>query len=295
MNNRYSLSVLAACLLGLNGALAQLPVTPNGQAIPSAPPSIASSATNAYTPGEPMQPSPELNRVQEEDRFDYLHYGRPGLCCTPVGKHGPIYSEIFTRHGVSFPLGGNYLGRALQPGYTLQGGGRTLFFDPPMHKATVVELGIASVWWDVAKERAIPVNDVSIPGPSPFDTPIPLPFITPSSMNQTWVHASLGHEIYLLGGPSDSHNCEPLWRYGYDLGGRWGSAKAIYKEIQHGKDVVGGLFLALHSDYEVPYKSCLLSVGLRGEAAYIWSDIFQRQNNADVFTINLMVNAGVRF
>jgi hypothetical protein len=59
--------------------------------------------------------------------------------------------------------------------------------------------------------------------------------------------------------------------------------------------VVGGLFLSLHSDVEVPCGCCIFQAGVRAEYGYIWSDILQRHNDTDLESINLLFNAGLRF
>ena len=56
-----------------------------------------------------------------------------------------------------------------------------------------------------------------------------------------------------------------------------------------------GVFLAVHSDLEIPCGCCIFQAGLRSEYGYTWADILQRQNNSDVQDINLLFNLGLRF
>src|SRR5437879_2606956 len=54
----------------------------------------------------------------------------PG-CCGPVGKNGPIAYEWYLRAGPSLPLGGTGgLANTVETGWLIQGGGRSLFFNP---------------------------------------------------------------------------------------------------------------------------------------------------------------------
>ena len=84
-------------------------------------------------------------------------------------------------------------------------------------------------------------------------------------------------------------------RLGIDGGGRWGTAKAEFRDLRHFTDVIGAVYGAVHSDYELPRGCCTYFLGLRAEYDYTWSDILQIQNKSDVQDINLMVSLGVRY
>jgi hypothetical protein len=351
---KYSLcpGVLAVALLGLGAARGQAPGYPpaglGSQAYGPAAGQPGASATVLPQPG-PQAPDNGAGNVDgamptpggPEDRgtpgiTDYLGYLRPWNCCGPLGRDGPITSEVFVRPGLSFPIGGSLLGRVLAPGGMVEGGGRVLFFTPKQDLAFTVELGIASIWWKADVNDTVFIHNFPQPrrsvgttffqgqtftngqvitsptGNAVIDL-IPAIPITTSSVNQTYVHASLGHEVYLWG-VGDCSTPECRWRVGYDMGGRWGSAKLVFQEqffvtpdpttgtptvrpmpFKHRTDTVGGMFFALHSDLEIPTKCCLFFVGVRTEFAYIWSDILQRENNTDLMMINLMANVGLRF
>ncbi len=251
---------------------------------------------------------------------DYLTYLRPQGCCGPVGAHGPILTEVFFRNGVSFPIGSSIPGEVMAAGYMLQGGGRALFFTPSQERAFTVELGISAVWYDAHVDRIYNMVDVTrvrrnangsivtTPEGIPVNETFPLLPLIPSSMNVTSVHASLGHELYVLG-CADCSDPGAKLRLGYDVGGRWGSSKMIVVKqpfegdggnpnrdlFKHRTDVVGGVFLALHSDFEIPYKCAIFFAGVRSEFAYLWNDLLQSHNNTDVMSINLLFNLGCRF
>jgi hypothetical protein len=111
-------------------------------------------------------------------------------------------------------------------------------------------------------------------------------------LNRTFFNLGGGREYYLFGAPQgDSWT----WRAGFDAGGRYGSAKLELHEIRHRTDTIAGIFIALHSDVEIPYGCITLFAGVRLEWDYTWMDILQHQNNSDLQDINLILNTGFRF
>ena len=82
---------------------------------------------------------------------------------------------------------------------------------------------------------------------------------------------------------------------GVDVGGRYGTEKLEVTNFRHLTDTNAGVFLAVHSDVEIPCGCCIFQAGLRSEYGYTWSDILQRQNNSDIQDISLLVNLGLRF
>lgn len=344
MNTRIWTYVLAAAFLGLGSVSAQEPGVLGAGPVNAAP--IASSVNNGTTLAQPIASNGAAlgtNSPQSVDGAmgpapyppgvtDWLAYRRPTNCCGPLGRDGPIRSELFSRVGVSFPIGGSIPGRTMQPGVMIQGGGRALFFTPRQDLAFTVELGISSVWYDAGWDQIVPMTNVERvqragPNGEIFDgrffqpgqiitdragvpqiQKIPRLDVVPSSMNQTYVHAAIGHEIYLQGWP-DAADDGCKWRVGYDAGGRWGTSKMILVKLpyegdqgnpnrdlfNHRNDVVGGPFVALHTDLELPFKSCILLAGIRTEFSYIFADLLQPQNNTDLMQINVLFNFGCRF
>lgn len=224
---------------------------------------------------------------------DYLAYLRPKGCCGPVGADGPISGEFYFRPGVSMPFGAGILGKVLDPGLMLQGGIRSLFYNPQLTSAWVVDFGLTTVWYDAVVDRQARLLNTTqtVQGVSVF---VPDLLVTPSSLNQTYVHLGFGREHYLFG-RADCCQGEPACRWGWDAGGRYGTEKLVMNEIKHRTDIVGGLYASAHADLEVPYKCCIFFFGVRGEVGYMWSDILQAQNNTDLLTVNALFNCGVRY
>jgi hypothetical protein len=259
---------------------------------------------------------------------NYITYQRPD-CCGPIGGDGPIQIELYSRAGVSLPIGNTSFTRTLQDGWMIEGGGRSLFFNPAMDAAWTIDLGLSNTWNHGQNPNIqFPLNNIIVPfaasatafppqasfaigsfvphgtpsittvvptsGPS-ANTAIPVftaPGVSIHDLNRTFVNLCFGREWYLMG---SAHDCGARWRVGFDVGGRWGSAKLDLNEIRHRTGVLEGALISVHTDAEWPCCSVVFLAGLRAE----WSDTFctllQSQNDTDFQEINLMLTAGVRF
>jgi hypothetical protein len=207
-----------------------------------------------------------------------------------VGKNGPIGMELYFRSGVAFPTGGG-IGNLLDVGWSIGGGGRTLFFNPEETRAWTVDLGVMNIHNESADfQRSFTYNIVP---PAGQTTPTSAT-ISVRNMDETLVSLSAGREWYLLGSANlwSDHVC---WRAGFDGGGRYGTAKMNVNGLTHITDTIGGMFVAVHSDVELPWGNCMFLFGVRGEYSYVWTDILQSQNPTDVQQFTILFNAGLRF
>jgi hypothetical protein len=59
-------------------------------------------------------------------------------------------------------------------------------------------------------------------------------------------------------------------------------------------DVISAMFTALHTDIEIPFKSCALLAGLRVGWMYTWSDIIPGFTS-DIMSVNLLYSGGIRY
>jgi hypothetical protein len=326
MNKYLSPVVVVAALLGPPAVRAQAPSNARiADPVPSAPtlpgPDQAEVGPRSVTTPTPQGGGDGDAMLSYPPGItDYLAYLRPGGCCGPVGGSGPINCEVVFRPGVSFPIGGSIPGSVMDPGFMLQGGLRTLFFNPAQDLAWTVEVGITAAWYDAHVDRIVNLTNVSRvirdqngqidtddDGVPLFET-FPVVPVVPSSLSQTLFSLALGHEIYVCGN-ADCGDDRAKVRVGYDGGGRWGNAKLIAPRQRftgdggnpnrdlpnHYVDTVGGLFFAAHTDFEVPWKCAIFHAGVRTEFSYIWADLLQRQNNSDLMSINLLFNLGCRF
>jgi hypothetical protein len=203
-----------------------------------------------------------------------------------MGGDGPIKTELYLRSGVDIPFGQSYYGKSLRTGWEIQGGARALFFDPGMSTAFVVDLGIVNMY-NHANRPNLPVTLIlnQVTGPTPV-------VVTLDDLNRTYASAGIGREWWLR---PPAGQCGTSFRFGWDFGGRWGSASAQFHEIRHRTDAIGAAFLALHADFERACGCCCTFYGgLRAEYSYNWVDILQ-QNFADVQDISVLLTVGVRF
>src|SRR5438552_18503709 len=126
--NRMFSCALVLAVLGVGTLRAQAPSEPL--------PPVTIDPYRLPEPGaaQGASPEPEPGRLSS-----WITYPRAG-CCGPVGRDGPIMVELFTRTGVELPAEGAIFGHVLQPGWVIEGGGRSIFFNPDLDRAWDVDL-----------------------------------------------------------------------------------------------------------------------------------------------------------
>jgi hypothetical protein len=275
--------VIAVCWAG--AARAQPPATVG--TVEPAPAPLAAPAAPVSGPTIATPPTPELVPQTLGGLSDWILYRRPQCCST--GPINPLFSELFLRVGPSVPLGGNYLGRELQTGWTIEGGARGLLFDTAMTSAWVAEAHIVNTNHSGGGGQDPVVLNIFQPTGTGTSARTNVP-VTVRNSNRTLVGLGAGREWYLWQPANAPGN---KWRVGVDGGGRYGSGSMTFNEIKHRTDVMGGVWAAAHTDYEIPCRCCVLQFGARCEWAYTRSDILQKQS--DTQELNLLVNFGVRY
>jgi hypothetical protein len=190
------------------------------------------------------------------------------------------------------------MNRALHTGWGVQGGARALFFNKEVDTAWTVDLGASNYNYNGTNNNLtftlhnLPFQVTDQVGQTTTQLVPDFP-VSVDGVNQTFGNVAFGREWWLIGTGKDGG--WPLWRVGFDGGGRWGTEKMNLMQLKHRTDVVGGLFFALHSDVEVPCSRAVLFGGVRLEYSYTWSDILQSQNDGDVQALNFMFSFGARF
>lgn len=296
-------SALVLTFLSLCAAHGQTPPgLPSGpEVVPppavAAPEGVPSGPAMMGPDGPPAGPSANGPATLSE----WIRGQRPWYCCGPLGGNGPVMSEIYMRTGAAFNLGSTgVLGATLQTGWVIEGGGRSLFFNPEQTAAWTLDFGITNIINHGKNPNIMAPITVLVPDPNPAGNNPPktvrfgvdVPGVTIRDLNRTFVNLGAGREWYLSGCANSSGR---HWRAGLDVGGRYGTASLQLEELRHRTDVIGGVWAAAHSDLEIPWGCYRFIAGIRLQWAYTWSDILQQQNDADVMDLSLLVNLGVRF
>jgi hypothetical protein len=285
---------------------ATLPNSPGGTTPPGIPPRVWEGAPGAAAgpagapPGTAEAPAP----LAPAGLSRWITYDRPCGCCGPVGGDGPITTEVFLRSGASVIAGGGVLSRTLQTGWVIDGGARSLFFNPARTAAWTVTYGVSNYNYHGDNPNLRVPLTVLVPASTlgPNGQPLPnqtirfgndVPGVQIRMYNQTFFNLGMGRDWWIWG-PANSCDC-PLWRVGFDFGGRYGTANLKTAELRHRTDVIGGVWVALHTDFEIPWGCGWFVAGFRAEWGYTWSDILQSLNNSDLQAFNLLGRVGYRF
>jgi hypothetical protein len=300
------LGTLVLALLG-RGAFAQDPTGPSG---PPPGPAPAGPADNGGAP------PPMMGSFHAPIALSPWIQGTCDDCCGPLSDANPLRTELFLRLGWTIPFGSGSLVDSIDPGFAVQGGGRSLLFNRLGDAAWTFELGGGT--YNNPSDGSpvnVPLLNTSF---TVFDqngqqlgrVAEPLATANVRSLNRTFVNLGAGREWYLLGGAAGTRdNPNPgMWRAGFDGGGRYGTAKVQLSEYtavgetltvapsrSHLTDTIAAVYLALHSDIDIPCGCCIFQAGFRAEWDYTWSDILQVQNKSDVMSANLLFNMGVRY
>jgi hypothetical protein len=235
----------------------------------------------------------------------YLNYAHSPCCCGPVGKcGGPLGYDVFLRGGVVFPMGAGVFNQYLTTGWDIEGGARLYFFNPPSTAAWFGTLSVSNIYARTGfPNEPVLMYNVPVILPPPPNAPFPIRSIktvpaielTVNYLNMTFVNLGGGREWWLCGSANPGQMRGWNWNVGVDGGGRWGSAKVAFDEIQHRTGVVGGMYGAIFTNIEHPFRCGIPFAGVRLEYNYIWTGLLQRQNPGDFQSLNLLFQLGVRF
>ena len=110
----------------------------------------------------------------------------------------------------------------------------------------------------------------------------------------------VGRDWFAQGPGFLTPDCPTNWRYGWELGGRWGTGHADLEPVADRTNylrksgVYHGVFLGAHADVEVPMGAWLFFAGGRAQWGYDWTDFIPPQQG-DIQNVNLLLELGVRF
>ena len=207
-----------------------------------------------------------------------------GDCCGPVGGHGPIGQEVYVRIGASFPIGNGFLARALNTGYAAHFGGRAQFFDPSGASAWVIDLHGFYTYNNANAEDIVTVRGEPA---------------TVRALHRSGVGAGLGEDYFLAGPGFVGWLWDANLRYGWDVGGRWGTGHtdlnnpfvpALYRR-KH--DVFLQPFIGLNATVDVPFGGWTCFVGGRLEWNYTFSHLLPK--GGDFHEVVAQMTFGVRY
>ena len=208
------LSSVLAAVLSLDGVRGQEPysdpssvivppnpVNQNSYPVDGGPPAYASGPPSATPP----RSTPDgIAPVREVDGSvgpsAWILYPRSPGCTCPVGGNGPLGWEIYLWNGVSAPISGNYMGRVMDPGWDIEGGGRTLFYNTTMDAAWVVELGVGNIH-NEAGNRSMPATLTNLANKSVPGTTTRIVNVTMTGLDRTYGSVGVGREWYIWARP----------------------------------------------------------------------------------------------
>jgi hypothetical protein len=216
---------------------------------------------------------------------NWIRYSRPD-CCSPIGAHGPIETELFIRNGPTLPIGAGIFTHLLDTGWDVQGGGRSMFFNADLDAAWTAEAALGYTYNHGRPGRTVAI----IPRVATArDRPTPAHVRV---LHRTAFTLGGGKEYFLYVWPGDNG---VRWRAGWDAGARLGTVRLDFEELVHRTDVMYGLTTAVHTDFEIPCRCVSFLLGLRLEWDYQWMSILQSQNHSNLMDANVLFNMGIRY
>jgi hypothetical protein len=247
------------------------PIT-NAQPIPAPGPSIPEAEPSSAPITVPSHAEPSA----------WITYQQPG-CCEPIGGSGEIFEELYTRTGPIIPTHAG-LGDHVTSGWEIQGGGRTLFFNPEGNRAWVIDLNLLYMYNNGRKGQV--AFDF---GPTPE---------TVTHLHRTDVTLAFGRERYLAGtARSDGWK----WRVGYDGGICYGTTRVDVNDAVGNFNRLNswnyGPEVAVHTDWERQCGCCLWTFGLRAE----WDETFNNKLETtgalphSIMDVSILLTLGARF
>ncbi len=222
-----------------------------------------------------------------------------GGCCGPVGANGPVTYEGYFRTGVSLLSGGGAMTSVAKTfGWNVQGGSRSLFFNPTGDAAWVLDLGIgytANAGRGAERPINILTNSVKFGG---GDGVFPAGV---REVRRTSLNFAIGRDYFLNGpGVVGSEPGYGNFRTGWDVGGRWGTSSVGFEPFgdpdgyRRRQSIFHGLYLAGNATWEKPMGSWTFYLGGRVEWGYYWANMLP-PNDGDFREVNILLMTGVRF
>ena len=208
----------------------------------------------------------------------------PATCCGPIGGDGPVGQEVYVRTGPSIPFGKGVLADALNAGWNVTLGGRSLFFNQTGSAAWTIDAHLAYTLNNAGGQQLAFLNNA---------------VFTVRNLHRTAIGLGGGRDWFLsapgfVGGTWDAN-----FRFGVDAGARWGTGHVDLNPVgdptgyRRHHDVFGQSFAGVHADVNVPVGGWTFVLGGRFEWDYTFSDLLPTAGN--FHDINLLLTVGVRY
>jgi hypothetical protein len=301
--HRKTLATILGCLGAWAGS-AKAQYTPYQQSAGA--PAAAAPAAVAAKPGDVMPSQPYAfpysaqPGVAEMPWCGSSHAGDSvGGCNGPVGANGPITYELYIRTGPNILAGANAFKDAINNGWTVQGGGRTLLFNTQRDAAWVIDLGLGYTRNEGnALDAPVNIAPSSLRFGATTDN-APQPFGV-KFLNRTSFNYGLGRDVWLNGPGAVGAETFGNWRFGADVGGRYGTSSVGFVSpndpfgTRRRQAIFNGVYVGTGLNWEKPFGATTLFAGLRAEWSYNWMNMLI-PNNSDISDVNILMNFGVRF
>lgn len=242
-----------------------------------------------------------------------------GAYTNPIGGNGPVTYELLGYTGPSMPVLGGVLNNRLNVGWVVGTDARTLFFNQTHDAANVLIFGYTYTFnkgrndvangIDVAtpRQRQAINPDTGFPqfdgnGNPVFErNPIDgLARYTVRSFQRQSFNFGVGRDWWLNGPAYVGAASESNWRFGADLGGRWGTGHIDLVPLNNRENylrragVYHGFYAGTSIQYERTFGNTILYTGLRVQWAYNWMNYVLPQDG-DMQDVNILMTLGVRF
>lgn len=227
----------------------------------------------------------------------------PG-CASPVGLHGPVSYDVYWYTGPNFAFGSGPFTDRLHMGWMVGGGGRTLFFNQTGDAAWAFDIGLSYTYNRGSNDDFLDLflrqpdaqgfNNQVIVQPDKFET------TRIRGLHRTSFNFGIGRDLFYWGNGLPGGEEGWNFRAGADVGGRWGTSHVdlvpVFEENGYNRrqGVYHGVYVAFHSNFEVPRGGWIWFGGTRVEWGYDWMNLVPPVKG-DVQNLNLLLTGGVRF
>ena len=179
----------------------------------------------------------------------------------------------------------------LNPGWDIEGGFHVSFFNHDESAAWTVDLSLSNEFNTASSNHAFRVHNV-LAGVS-GEVLIPQIDVVIKNMDRTSFNYGVGREWYFWDCATDDSHTN--WRWGFDIGGRWGTTKMNFENFPHRTEAFTGVYTDFHVDYMFPWRCYIWFAGLRVEWDYDFIHHILQNSDTEITEFNFILEAGMRY